>query len=267
MILKVFMENNFNSPSEIKSLLSKSGIAKSKLSIINLVLLGIMSGLFIGLGAHFATTAVTGTVDTLGFGLAKVLGGFVFSVGLMMVVITGSELFTGNSLMVISLLDKKITLNALLKNWVIVYIANLIGSVLLAIMVYYTGLNGSSSDLSGVGTTALNIANAKIGLTIVQAFLRGVLANFLVCLAVYFVSASKDIVSKILSCIFPIMAFVAMGFEHSIANMYFLPAGMLLSGGTISLASAALNIFAVTLGNIIGGALLVGVVYWYVNKE
>lgn len=260
------MPETFLTPAETIKTFVGIGNDKSHLPIGKMTLLGILAGAYIGFGAHLSTTATTGTVDYIGYGLTKVIGGSVFSLGLMLVVIAGAELFTGNNLMTISLLQKRITFTDLCRNWFVVYIANLIGALLVALLVYYAGLNGDGAQLTPVGQAAITLAKTKANLPLLQIVFRGILANWLVCLAVILSTASRDIVSKMMACLFPIMAFVAMGCEHSIANMYFLPAGLLAAHGTVvglTIMQAIVNIGAATLGNVIGGALFVGVIYWY----
>ncbi len=261
------MQKLFSTPQETTVSLAKISIAKTTISIPSMSVLGFLAGIYIGFGAHLATTVSTGITEQVGFGLTKFFSGAVFSVGLMLVVIAGAELFTGNTLLSVGLLDKKIDFKNLLKNWSVVYISNFVGSVFLAGLIFFAGMNGSGENLTAVGQTAVNIASAKVGLTFMQILLRGILANWLVCLAVVLAVAAKDIVSKIFACFFPIMAFVAMGFEHSVANMYFIPAGMFAAQGTIpslTVQNAAMNITAATIGNIIGGAFFVGTLYWFV---
>ena len=254
------MAERFRAPPEIYEYLVKIGIQKVKLPIAKLLLLGIMAGIFIGIGSALFTTVTQGIIDGANIGYASLVGGIVFSVGLMLVVFAGAELFTGNNLMFIGMLDKKITIKELLRNWFFVYIGNFIGALILALLMYYGGLLDGA-----VGERALAIANVKVSLTFIQVLVRAILANFLVCLAIALASADVNEIGKIFGILFPIMAFVALGYEHSIANMYFLPAGILLgksallNWGTIFTK----NLIVVTIGNIIGGAFLVGAVYWY----
>ncbi|MHC1679409.1 MAG: formate/nitrite transporter family protein [Candidatus Cryosericum sp.] len=238
--------------------------------------LAILAGAFIAFGAQLSI--IVGSDATLGFGFTKFIAGAVFSVGLMLVVVAGAELFTGDNLIVISALEKKVRWGELLKAWIAVFIGNLIGSVLVALLLYWSGLWSMNGNL--VGAAALKIAGAKVGLTFVQGLVRGILCNWLVCLAVWMATASKDIIGKLFAVFFPVMAFVASGFEHSIANMFFIPYGILLksvpqvveaTGKTLAdfagLNWATLwtrNLIPVTIGNIIGGAFFVGFIYWFV---
>jgi formate transporter len=264
------MEKTFLAPEETIDCIISNGEKKTKLSFLKTIILGFLAGVYIGFGAHLSTVATTGISDHLGFGLTKIIGGIVFSVGLMMVVIAGAELFTGNSLMIISLLNKKISIKGLLRNWTIVFIANFIGSIVLALMIYMSGVIGHGDSVTSVGKTAVSIAALKTELSFIQILIRGILANWLVCIAVFFATSAKDITGKILGCMFPIMAFVAMGFEHSIANMYFLSIGILSTINTpdsISFSSTAINIVAATIGNIIGGGFFVATLYFLVYKR
>lgn len=242
-----------------------------------LILLGILAGLYIGFGSHLYTVVTHDISKYLGMGLSKFMGGSVFSVGLVLVVLAGAELFTGNSLMSISLFRRKITWFDLARNWSVVFSANFAGSILLVVIVYFGGLY-KMGDF-GVGTYALNIAVAKVNLGFLEAFLRGIACNILVVLAVWLAISGKDLVSKIAGIYFPIMAFVASGFEHSIANMYFIPMGLLLKGNAQVLSAGGLghgvesltwssflinNLLPVTLGNIVGGAIFIGGIYYFV---
>jgi len=271
---------NFLAPADISKALVGVGEKKAALPVWKMFLLGILAGVFIGFAAHLATVISTGTFEWIG--LKKFLAGTVFTVGLMLVIIPGSELWTGNNLMSVALFERKITLGAMLKNWIIVYIGNLVGSVMLAFFIAK-----SSGLLNGAfGGTAINIASGKVSSTIAGMshnygyFFRGIGCNWLVCLAVMMAIAAQDLGGKIWGIFFPIMAFVSSGFEHVIANMYFIPAGIFAKGfdGAVKasgLNQAALNslnwgtmwtqnLFIVTLGNFVGGALFTGGIYWLV---
>ncbi len=262
---------NFLAPADLSKTLVSVGQKKASLDIGRMIVLGILAGVFIGFAAHLATTVSTGECEW--YGLKRFFTGAVFTVGLMLVVIPGSELWTGNNLMTVALMDKKITLGAMLKNWVFVYIGNLIGSIFLAwIVAKMSGLTNGP-----VGANAITIASGKCTATATELIFRGIGCNWLVCLAVMMAIAAQDIAGKVLGIFFPIMAFVSSGFEHSIANMYFIPAGIFSKGfanatGNISAnALEALNVTGfiynltwVTLGNFIGGALFTGVVYWWI---
>lgn len=252
-----------------------TALAKTQMTPMKLLLLGILAGMYIGFGAIFATTAMTGITV---FGAQKALGGLVFCVGLVLVVVAGAELFTGNVLLIIPLMEGKVKSNGFLKNWIIVFFANFIGSLILAWFFLGTNLWGTSSALTDVGKTAMNIANVKSGLTWGQAFFRGMLCNILVDLAVIMTMAAKSTSGKIMAIIFPIAAFVASGFEHSIANMYFIPVGLFIKASTAADAVSTYanlswsnfifnNLIPVTLGNIIGPFLFLCIPYFLVYRK
>jgi len=266
-------------PAEMALKMESVGVTKANGNIWNISLLGILAGFFIGLGAMFATLVTTDI--QIGFGLTKLVGGVVFSLGLILVVIAGAELFTGNALMVGSRASGKIRLSQLFKNWGIVYFTNLIGSLLLVLVVFYSQF--WALDSFKVGVNALSIANAKVNLAFWPAFARGILCNTLVCLAVWLCFSARSTIDKIFAILFPITAFVACGFEHSIANMYFIPMGIAMTGQAKVLEVAGLtasqvahlnlagfigNLVPVTLGNIVGGTF-VGSMYWltYLRKD
>jgi formate/nitrite transporter len=262
-------------PSEIAALVETRGVAKANAPALTTFVLGILAGAFIGLGAVLSTTITVGS--TLGYGPTRWLAGLGFSVGLILVVIGGAELFTGNNLISMSFVSRHITLKRLLRNWVIVYAGNLVGALSIAGMVFAAQWWKQSSG--AVGAAALTTAAAKTSLPFVVVFFRGILANALVCLAVWLATAGRSVIDKVLAIMLPISAFVAAGFEHSIANMYFIPMGMLIKNkaglattaglSTSQMASLDMrglltNLAASTLGNIVGGAVLVGLVYWFV---
>ena len=266
-------------PAEMALKMEATGVTKANGNIWSISLLGILAGFFIGLGAMFATLATTDI--QIGFGLSKLVGGIVFSLGLILVVVAGAELFTGNALMVGSRASGKIRLAQLFKNWGIVYFTNLIGSLLLVVVVFYSQF--WALDGFKVGVNALTIANAKVNLTFWPAFARGILCNTLVCLAVWLCFSARSTVDKIFAILFPITAFVACGFEHSVANMYFIPMGIAMAGQAKVLEVVGLtasqvanldisgfigNLIPVTLGNIVGGTF-VGTMYWliYLRKD
>ncbi len=264
------------------------GIAERKANspFFNLLVLGILAGCYIALAGSLSTVVTNDLAAHVGDGLSRLVGGLVFSLGLILVVIGGAELFTGNSLMVTGWLEGKVSGRQIARNWLIVYIANFLGAVLIAWFFYLSGIWKMNGGL--VGAKAVLTANGKIGLTWTEALVRGILCNWLVCLAVWLAAASKDGISKIFCIVFPITAFVACGFEHSIANMYFIPSGILLKNQAAVLAAAApalgtgpagavsalsnlnwgsfvlKNLIPVTIGNIIGGAIFVGTFYWSV---
>jgi formate transporter len=262
------------SPPQCAGRCEEVGATKAKLNTLSTVLLGIMAGIFIGLGAMLMTVSTTST--GLGFGLTKLLGGLVFCLGLILVVVAGAELFTGNTLLVVSWISGKTSLGRLWRNWGLVYVANLAGAAILVGLVFATKQWALSAN--GVGANALQIANTKVNLSFGVALSRGILCNLLVCLAIWLCFSARTVTGKILAILFPITAFVAAGFEHSVANMYFIPMGILLSHNSSVLHAAGLssasvshldaagfmhNMIPVTIGNIIGGGIMVGVVYWF----
>ena len=269
--------SNFAPPAELSKAFINIGKAKATNTAIKLFVLGILAGVFIGFAAHLATTVATG--DWQAFGMQKFFVGAVFSVGLMLVMIPGSELFTGNNMMTVALFNKDITLGQMLRNWVIVYAGNFVGSIALAWMI------GSASGLldGAVGATAIKIAVGKVTVGgdahTSMYFWRAIGCNWLVCLAVMMAVAAKDIAGKVLAIFFPIMAFVTSGFEHCVANMYFIPAGLFAKSSAAAVAGSGKsaealaglnwtamwtgNLLIVTAGNIVGGAILCGVVYWW----
>ena len=248
------MEKRFLAPKEIANAMVNVGVGKANLKTSAMIYLGILAGVYIGFGG-LANTIVSQTLGNIDTGLAKFAGAAVFPVGLMLVVIAGAELFTGNNLMTLAVMNKKITVGQMLKNWGTVWVANLIGSVLLALIVAYTGILGGDA-----GTKAMAIAESKASLDIMTLVGRGILCNILVVLAVWMATSSQDIISKIFACWFPIMLFVLCGFEHSVANMYFIPVGMLL-GAKVTMAALIKNLVFVTIGNILGGAILIPGLY------
>jgi formate transporter len=262
-------------PQEMATRAEYLGERKAAMPILTMFTLAILAGAFIGLGAMFATTTATGAA-ALPYGVVKVLTGLVFCLGLVLVIIGGAELFTGNNLIVMAWASGKVSTTSLLRNWTIVYIGNFVGAIATAIMVFISQqyLFGSGS----VGQTALGIANAKTQLGFVQAIALGVLCNILVCLAVWLTFSARSTIDKVAAILFPITAFVAAGFEHSIANMYFIPMGLFIknfnptftAASNLDLSSLTWsaflvnNLLPVTVGNIIGGSVFVAAVYWSV---
>ncbi len=251
-------------PAKMAELVENVGVKKAALPTMPTLMLGLLAGAFIAFGAMFFTLVMTN--QYMGLGSARILGGVAFSLGLILVVVGGAELFTGNNLIVMAWADRKVSTLQLLRNWGLVYFSNLSGAVGMAALVFWSGT--LSFGDGAVSETALEIAIAKVNLDPLQAFIRGILCNVLVCLAVWLCFAARHVAGKILAIIFPISAFVALGFEHSVANMYFIPLGMLISGGSISYIDFLSNLIPVTLGNIVGGGLLVAIVYWsiYLRK-
>ena len=261
-------------PQEMATRSEYLGERKAEMSFQTMFSLAILAGIFIGLGAMFATTAAAGTAGVLPYGVVRVFTGIVFCLGLVLVIIGGAELFTGNNLIVMAWASGKVSTASLLRNWMIVFFGNFVGSILTVILVFasqqYLFANGA------IGQTALGIANSKVQLGFIQAIALGVLCNMLVCLAIWLTLSARSTIDKIAAIIFPISAFVAAGFEHSIANMYFIPMGLLIKNFDPAFAAAAQidlnsltwvtflvdNLLPVTIGNIIGGSVGVAAVYW-----
>jgi formate transporter len=252
------------------------GTAKASLATSKLFVLAILAGAFIALGAVFATTTTAGSAE-LAFGVTRLLAGLTFSLGLILVVVAGAELFTGNNLVVMAWAGRRVTTGRLLWTWLLVYLGNFVGALATAVLVFLSG----QYELGGgaVGEQALAIATAKTDLEFGRAILLGALCNALVCLAIWLTYSARSTADKILAIVPPIAAFVAAGFEHSVANMYFIPAGLLLkedSGWLAGLEQAPDlsgltwgaffldNLVPVTIGNVIGGTIMVGAVYWFV---
>ena len=276
-------------PQEMATRAEYLGVRKAEMPFLKMFMLAILAGAFISLGAIFATTVgaggmvvtdLEGTVafnTGLPYGITRLLTGFVFSLGLILVVVAGAELFTGNNLIVMAWANGKVTGRALLRNWIVVYLGNFVGAIGTVVLMFLT--KQYTFGANSVGIAALRIGVAKVDLTFIQAVALGILANGLVCLAVWLTYSARSTTDKILAIIFPITAFVATGFEHSIANMYFIPYALFIKDfdpgfvTTVGDKVAKLdlltwraffvnNLIPVTLGNIIGGAVLVAAVYW-----
>src|SRR5581483_9113346 len=248
-------------PGDIARRLEAANVARASLSVRSLLLLGLVGGIYISFGGALATLVLTD--NTLGYGLGRLAAGLAFSLGLIMLVVAGGELFTGNNLMVLALAGRKITWGAMLRNWGLVYVANAAGAVLLALAIHYSGI----LDGNGVKATAVKIAEAKARLDVPTAFLRGVLCNMLVCVAVWLSTAARSVEGKVVAIAFPISAFVALGFEHCVANFYLLGVGM-LSGADVKAVEFAANIASVTAGNTLGGILLAAILFLiYLGKD
>jgi len=273
-------------PAEMARRAELTGVRKSEAPAFTLLSLAVLAGAFIALGAIFATTVSAGTAGTWPFGVTRLLAGLVFCLGLILVVVGGAELFTGNNLIVMAWANKKVTTYALLRNWGIVYLGNFIGSVGTAALLFYSGQYKFGGG--AVGQTALSIANTKVHLGFVQAIALGILCNALVCLAVWMTYSARSTIDKIAAIIFPISAFVAASFEHSVANMYFIPIGLFIKDFDPTFTAKIVadtgldltgltwgtflfnNLLPVTIGNIIGGAVLVAAIYWSIflrNKD
>jgi len=263
-------------PPQIAESCERVGAAKARMDLVSTLVLAGLAGAFISLGAMLFT--VTVTEAELGFGPTRILGGVAFSLGLVLVVIAGAELFTGNTLIIMAWASRRVSTPLLLRNWVLVYAGNFVGAILTVLLVY-ASQQWEFSDHQ-IGATALEVANQKANLGFGQAVALGILCNALVTLAVWLALSARGIIDKIVAIVFPITAFVAAGFEHSVANMYFIPMGLLLKEEpsvreAAGLSEGALsgltwgdfllaNLLPVTIGNIIGGAVLVGAVYWFV---
>jgi formate transporter len=254
----------------------ETGVAKAAIDTERLLVLAVLAGAFIALGAVFATTVTAGSGD-LAFGVTRLLAGLTFSLGLILVVVAGAELFTGDNLLVMAWAARRVTTARLLTIWVLVYVGNFAGALATAVLVYLSGQYELGGD--AVGEQALAIAAAKTDLAFGRAVVLGALCNALVCLAVWLAYSARSTTDRILAVVPPIAAFVAVGFEHSVANMYFIPSGLLLAGNEAWLAGLAAapdvsgltwgaflldNLLPVTIGNILGGSVMVGAVYWFV---
>ncbi|MFZ5824771.1 MAG: formate/nitrite transporter family protein [Bacillota bacterium] len=261
------------SPAEVAARVENVGVTKANMPLYRMAALSVLAGAFIAFGGLFFITVTTDV--KVGYGLTQLVGGIVFSLGLILVVIAGAELFTGNNLLIMATVGGKIRVRLLLRNWAVVFFFNLLGAFSIAVMAYVAEHYTGSGNL--VGARALSIGAAKASLPFGVAFARAVLCNVLVCLAVWLTAAARTVTDKILAVIFPISGFVALGFEHSIANMFFIPYAMMLKGNAAVTAAANLpaerlaaldwtgfwaNLVPVTLGNIVGGAVLVGFTYW-----
>ena len=254
-------------PAQIAMRVREVGVTKATMPILTMFALATLAGAFVALGALFFT--ITMTTSPSGqqpaFGLMRIAGGITFSLGLILVVVGGAELFTGNNLIAMAWASGRVTTQQVMRNWGWVYLGNLVGAVGTAVLVWLAGVHTMSNGL--VGETMVQIARSKIALDPVSAVARGILCNVLVCLAVWLCMGARSVTDKILATVFPITAFVACGFEHSVANMYFLPIGVALATGTsapLSVAGAVSNLALVTLGNVLGGTILVALVYWSV---
>ncbi len=266
-------------PAEIALKAEAVGVQKMRMDTLRLLALAVLAGAFIALGAMFATTVLAGADGVVPFGLSRLLSGLVFCLGLILVVVGGAELFTGNALMVMAWAAGKVRLREMLRAWAIVYVGNFIGAVGTAGLVFLSGqyLSGKGS----VAAVALTLAHNKVTLSFDQALFLGILCNVLVCLAVWLAFGARSTTDKVLAVLFPVSAFVAAGFEHSVANMYLIPLGLFIkawgpaalwtqiNGSAASYAALTWPAFfssliPVTIGNIIGGGGLVGAVYWFI---
>lgn len=254
-------------PAQIATRVREVGVAKAVMPLPTMFALAVLAGAFIALGALFFTVTITTgpAAQTASFGLVRLAGGITFSLGLILVVVGGAELFTGNNLIAMAWASGKVTTQQVVRNWGWVYLGNFIGALGTALLVWLAGVQTMGDG--AVGDQMVKIARAKVSLDPVSALARGILCNALVCLAVWLCMGARSVADKILAIVFPISAFVACGFEHSVANMYFLPIGMMLAASTaapVALAGVVNNLLLVTIGNIIGGTVLVASVYWSV---
>lgn len=258
------------SPKEIAARVETIGVTKAQLPLIQMLMLSVLAGAFIGLGALYSV--IVKSDQYLSFSIKQVLGGATFSLGLILVVVAGAELFTGNNLLAMAWADGKISTSQLLRNWAIVCCGNFIGAVGLALLVFLS--HHADMNNGAIAQEYIRIASAKVALPFWTAFFRGILCNVLVCMAVWMALAGRSVIDKAVAIVFPISAFVAAGFEHSIANMFFIPLAMLLqtfgttgtASTTISCAGFLGNLIPVIMGNIVGGSVLVGLVYHVIYR-
>ena len=256
-------------PKEIAAKVETVGVAKAHMATLPLVMLGLLAGTFIGLGCLLFV--IVKSDASLSFAISQLLSGFVFCLGLILVIIAGAELFTGNNLLAMAWADGQITTREVLRNWLWVCAANFVGTTGLALLVYLSGhthMNGGA-----IGATVLKIALTKQNLVWHEAFFRGVLCNVLVCMAVWMAMAGRSVIDRVIAIIFPITAFVAAGFEHSIANMYFMQLGLIIqyfepatSSSALTVAGMFDNLAPVILGNLVGGSVFVGLVYHLIYR-
>lgn len=266
-------------PDAIAIAAEEMGVKKASYDTLTLLGLAVLAGAFIGLAAMFATTTVAGADGILPFGLTRLLAGLSFSLGLILVLIGGSQLFTGDMLMVMAWASRRIATRRMVRVWVLVWLGNLVGAVFIAGLVFLSGQYTFGNN--AIGIAAMHYAEAKAALPIVEAFSLGILCNILVCLAVWLALAGRSVSDRILAIVFPVTAFVAAGFEHCVANMYYLSLGLMIrygapesfwtaighSPGEIPLSGVLNNLAVVTAGNWVGGALLVGAVYWFIYRR
>lgn len=275
------MEKHFNSPAEVIEVNMKAGEGKASLPLLKMIILGMMAGAFIALGGATSNTAVHAITNV---GLARTLAGAIFPVGLMMIVFVGGELFTGNCLLFMDVIGRKVTVRACARNLLVVYFSNLIGALIIDFLIYYSGNLDYSGGLLGAYT--IKVAVGKVAISPLKGITSGILCNVLVCIAILMAAASTDIVGKIWGIFFPILAFVVGGFEHCVANMFYIPAGMLAAQnplyvekakeaygltaeqiGNLTVLHSLNNFIPVTLGNILGGMVFVGLPCFLIYKK
>lgn len=247
------------SPKEVAGRVQEFCVIKAHMPLSTMFMLGVLAGGFIGLGALMFTLVASD--GTLGFAATRLVGGLAFSLGLILVTVAGAELFTGNNMLAMAWADGCVTTRQVLRNWIVVCVSNFVGATGLAVLVWLSGHAGMNAG--AVGQTAIKIATAKAGLSLGDAFFRGLLCNVLVCMAVWMALAGRSVTDKAVAIVFPITAFVAAGFEHSIANMYFFPLAMLL-GAPLGWGDFGRNIAPVIAGNLVGGSVFVALVYWVI---
>lgn len=276
------MENIYNTPAETIDGNIKAGVTKANLNIWKMIFMGVMAGGFIAFGGEASNVAAHAITNV---GIARVVAGLVFPVGLMMIVLVGGELFTGNCLLIMDIMDKKVTVAQVIRNLVVVYFSNMLGAFIVTSLTFWSRQFNYSSGLLGAYT--IKVAVGKCSLDFFPAFCSGILCNILVCIAILMAGTAKDIIGKLFAILFPILAFVTSGFEHCVANMFYIPAGILAAtnpdyvrmaeeayGLTADQIHSALsfsgylsNLGPVTLGNIIGGMVCVGIVFYEINKS
>ncbi|PID90259.1 MAG: FdhC protein [Bacteroidetes bacterium] len=275
-------QKRYHSPQETLYITLEKGITKEKTPLVPQMLLAILAGAFIALAAAGSNMAAYGLwLNPETYGLGKLVAGAIFPIGLMLVLLAGAELFTGNNLLIIALADGQITLPRMLRNWGVVYLGNFVGSLLIVVLIILSGQLHAGGNLLGGAT--IKIAASKVSLAFLPAIALGILCNWLVCLAVWLAYAATDMAGKILAIFFPILLFITSGFEHSVANMYYVPAGILARENPAYAAASELppeilaritwpnfllhNLLPVTIGNIIGGTVFVGLVYWLAYRK
>lgn len=276
------MENIYNTPAETIDGNIKAGVTKANLNIWKMFIMGVMAGAFIAIGGAASNVAVHNIQNV---GIARLVAGVVFPVGLMMIVLVGGELFTGNCLLIMDIMDKKATVLQVIRNLVVGYFSNMLGALIATILTFYSNQFDYSSGL--LGAYAIKVAVGKCSLVFLPAFCSGILCNVLVCMAILMAGTAKDIIGKLFAIFFPIMVFVTSGFEHCVANMFYIPAGMFAATNptyvqvaeeaygltadqihaTLSASGYLSNLIPVTLGNIVGGMVCVGIVYYEINKS
>ena len=267
-------------PSEMAERAEKTGVQKAVMGWRTTFALGVLAGGFIAMGAVFSTTVTAGATGHISYGVTRLLGGLVFSLGLILVVVAGAELFTGNNLIIMAWANRRVTTFQVLRNWLLVYVGNFAGAISTAVLMYISSQYYFGKGM--VGINILNTAASKCQLGFIQAMALGIACNALVCIAVWLCYSARTTTDKILSIIFPITAFVAAGFEHSIANMYFIPIALFVKSGAPSVFWETVgrtasdfsgitwtrfvfaNLLPVTIGNVFGGSVMVGLIYWFI---